>query len=462
MKKILTAISFAVLLPIVSLAQDIPSAAGILYGEAQARRETLNTSHALTDRRAALKTSSVAYQKRGRGRPLWPGARYTEDDRARALYRGMRFIYRTALNKRNFDEYGHDYLWCFYTIGASTQDVVLRRMAHRMGVERARKWRHDHPLLPEDADAGTISNYAFGSDAADSLGVRDDRMKEQMRRAAPRFMARDYLRFDPVNEPPPADVPDECEYCGTGNIRGSKTCHVCHRPLKMRTRYDVWYDALITAYVGERYGVMLGARYVDVLKWMPTLRPYRGSDNGANTEFYDAVYAVTHIVYTLNNYSMYRLSPRWLPQEFEFLRRNLKEAIRQKDSDMLGEFMDSLQAFGVGRDDPSMRAGMEYLLANQNADGSWGYMKEKDIYNRYHPTWNGVAGLSEYEWAAGEGLSFPQVKPLLESKDEGGRRKDESVMIQLESAISPFSLPPSYLFFKPVVGHVAPEREAAP
>ena len=185
-----------------------------------------------------------------RSRPLWAGSRFTEVDRARALRRGLRFIYRTALNKQNFAEYGHDYLWCFYTIGTSVQDAGLREMAHRMGIERARQWRRDHPRLPENADAGMIANYTFGCDAADSLGVRDDEIKEQMRRAATRYTARDYLRFDPVNEPPPVDVPDECGYCGAMNIRGSQTCRVCKRPLKMRSRYDVWYDALITAYVG--------------------------------------------------------------------------------------------------------------------------------------------------------------------------------------------------------------------
>jgi hypothetical protein len=56
---------------------------------------------------------------------------------------------------------------------------------------------------------------------------------------------------------------------------------------------------------------------------------------------------------------------------------------------------------------------MEYYLAHQNRDGSWGDMHEKDIYQRYHPTWNAVAGLSEYKWQS-EGLSFPQLKPLLE------------------------------------------------
>ena len=393
MKRVLTAIVFAAFLPFISAAKcALPLKRAVEFNE-------------------SLSTVSSLHQKRSR--PLWPGSRYTEADRVRALQRGMRFIYRTALDKRNFAEYGHDYLWCFYTMGSSVKDSSLRRMAHEMGVERARQWRRDHPVLPENADAGLISNYAFGCDAADSLGVRDDEMKEQMRRAAVRFTARDYLRFDPVNEPPPSDVPDECGYCGAFNLRGSQTCRVCQRPLKMRSRYDVWYDALITTYVGEHYGIRLGARYVDVLRWLPTLRPYRGSENGANKDFYDTVYAITHVVYTLNNYSMYRLSPRWLPQEYVFLKANLKEAIRQRDADMLGEFMDSLKAFGLTRDDPDMRAGMEVLLSHQNRDGSWGYMGEKDIYDRYHPTWNGVAALSEYAWQ-GERLSFPEVKTMLE------------------------------------------------
>lgn len=349
-----------------------------------------------------------------RGEPLWPGSRLTELDRARATYRGLEFIYRTALDRRNFAEYGHDYVWCFYTLSEAVRDPRLRRMARRMGRERARRWRQLHRSLPADADAGMISDMAFGDDAAESLGIPDPQLKEQLKRAAPRFSARAYLLFDPLTEPPPSDVPDECKFCGTDdNRRGSKVCHVCRRPLVMRTRYDVWYDALITAYVGERSGIRLGASYADVLKWLPTLRPYRAAASPTDAEFYDTVYAITHIVYTLNNYNQYRLSPTLLRPEYEFLRANLKEAIAQQDADMLGEFMDTLRAFGLTSRDPVIRAGMEYYLTHQNADGSWGKRREQDIYLRYHPTWNAVAGLSEYAWQ-GERLSFPELKPLLE------------------------------------------------
>jgi hypothetical protein len=327
--------------------------------------------------------------------------------------RGLKFIYRTALVRSNFEDYGPDYLWCFYTLSVAVEDAQVRRMARRVVRERARAWRRAHRSISVDADAAIISSLAYGNDAADSLGVYDQEFKRQLVRAATHFKARDYLLFDPLKEPPPDDVPDECARCKASNARGTKLCFVCKTPLVMRTRYDIWYDALITTYVGTRSGVHLGANYADVLKWLPTLRPYSASPANEGEEFHDTVYAITHIVYTLNNYSQYRLSPRLLPQEFEFLKTHLRAAIETNDADMLGEFMDSLRAFGLTTSDPLIKSGMEYYLSHQNRDGSWGDPEEKDIYMRYHPTWNAVAGLSEYAWA-GEGLSFPEVKPLLE------------------------------------------------
>ena len=61
----------------------------------------------------------------------------------------------------------------------------------------------------------------------------------------------------------------------------------------------------------------------------------------------DAIYAVTHIVYTLNDYNTYRLSPRWLPQEFAYLKANVAPACAQHDPELLGELLDSLKAFGL-------------------------------------------------------------------------------------------------------------------
>jgi hypothetical protein len=354
-------------------------------------------------RRAAPPTSA---------RPLRPGSRFTERDRARAVTRGLRFIYETALDERNFAEYGSDYLWCFYTISASVADPAVRREARRMGVELARRRRSTHRELPHGADAQLLADYVFGHDAAASLGLPDPALAAELRRAAARFTARDFLRFDPAREPPPPDVPDDCRVDQTPHERGATHCRTCGRPLRMRTRQDVWYDALITAYTFERAGVPCGASYEEVFRLLPTLRPYPPPRGPHGREFIDTAYALTHVVYTLNDYGQLSLSRHWLPREFAFLRAALPEAIRLRDADMLGELIDSLRAFGLDERDEGVRAGVEYLLANQNPDGSWGDPNEQDIYLRYHPTWGGVAALSRYPFARGRSPRFRRVRNL--------------------------------------------------
>lgn len=334
------------------------------------------------------------------------------EERKRAIRRGLEFIYNVARDEDYFAVYGHDLLNCFYFISATSRDPALRRTARQMGRERARLWRQTHRSLPRGADAETVSEYVHGSYGADRLGLRDAALKEQLRRAASRLTPHDYFWFDPVREPPPSDVTEPCR-CGLRNERGRKTCRQCRRRLTFINRYKLWYDALIGAYNCERVGVRIpGARYADVLQWLPALRPYRGRKGGDNPDFYDTLYAVTHIVYTLNDYSVYRLSPRWLPQEYAFLKMNLQEAVATKDPDMMGEFLDSLKAFGLKDTHPLIRTGMEFLLSCQNEDGSWGEMSEKDVYFRYHPTWTAIDGLREYSWQ-GERLSFPKLMPML-------------------------------------------------
>src|SRR2546423_1113582 len=138
---------------------------------------------------------------------------YKHGARMRAIQRGLAFIYEVACTPAHFADYGSDLLNCFHLISATSLDEELRRTARRMGRE-------------------------------------------------------------PQREPPPVDVPDVCEGCGRWRARGRKRC--CRRPLAMLSRYAVWYDALNCLHTAERYGIELGACYEDVLKWLPTLRPYRG------------------------------------------------------------------------------------------------------------------------------------------------------------------------------------------
>jgi hypothetical protein len=336
-----------------------------------------------------------------------------DDRRARkqATLRGLEFLYRNSCDARNFEAWGHDYLCCFHCIASTSCDSDLRRAALKMGRERARRWRRDHGRVPDDADAETIARLVIGSDAADRLGLRDDALKDEIRRAAEQFTAEDYFAFDAFTEPPPRDVPDCCD-CGLYNARGRKRCRDCKARLEMISPYKLWTDALTRSYMGERYGVTIGAPYVEVIKWLHDMRPYRGREGDANGDFYHTVYAVTHVVYTLNDYSTYNLSRELLAHEFEFLSANLAEAISLGDAEMVGEFLDSLMAFGAGANDALIREGRQYLLSRQNPDGSWGDTDAEDIYSRYHPTWTAIDGLRDYSWR-GEGLSFPDLKPVL-------------------------------------------------
>ena len=339
----------------------------------------------------------------------WRQAR--EVERKRAIERGLEFVYRTACDPENFDDYGFDYLFCFNWMYSTSRDLYLRKMALEMGQERARFWRDTHPAVPSDVDADTITHFVFATDAADRLGLPDRGIKQQIRRAAKHFRAQDYFWFDPCIEEPPTNVPESCE-CGTDNSRGSTVCRRCRKKLTMMSRYEVWLVALIRSYIGERYGVILGARYAEVLQWLPSMRPYCGPEKGPYPDFIWAIYAVTHIVYTLNDYGVYSLLPCWLPHEFEFLKKHLHEAIAMDDPETMGEILDSLRSFGLTPKHSLIRKGEDFILSRQNPDGSWGDTDVDDIYERYHPTIAAIGGLNQHAWR-GIGLSVQGVRPLL-------------------------------------------------
>ncbi len=313
-----------------------------------------------------------------------------------AVQRGLKFIYDFACDPACFREHGSGLLCCFQNIAATASDPRLKQTALRFGRERARQWRAMWPSPPRKTNPAAIIDLILGSDAADWLGATDPRMKQRLAAVATRFSVSQFLDFDPAKEPPPGDVPEECD-CGADNKRGRRRCSDCKEPLTRLSRYRVWYYALANVYGCGSYGIGLGAQPKDILKWLPTLRPYPERANDPNDDFFDCVFAITHLVYALNNYNTFRLSPRDLPQEFTFLRTNVAEAVDKKDVEMVGEIVDCLKAFGVSDVNPAIRVARDYLLSSQNKDGSWGDPKE-DKYTRYHSTWTGIDGLRDFDW----------------------------------------------------------------
>ena len=345
-------------------------------------------------------------------------ATFKTEEREQAIRRGMDFIYGIARKPRHFAKCSDDLLYFFYHVALTAGDRRLRKTARDMGKESFGRWRNNYHTLPRNAGPDTIIDYFHADSTAEQFGRRNRTLKGQIRQAIKSYTAVDFLWFDPLNEAPPEDVPELCDNCDAWNERGRKRCGSCRRRLTMMTRYQVWYYSLIRAYCAETYGIVLGAGYADVFKWLPALRPYRGKEGKDNPDFADSIYAISHIVYTLNDYGVYRVSPRWLPEEYEFLKANVKEAIALDDPDMTGEMLDSLMAFGLSETNSVIRQGMNYLLSRQNEDGSWGDMETDDLYCRYHPTWSAIDGLREYAWR-GKAPRFPSMLPVLKNWANG-------------------------------------------
>jgi hypothetical protein len=325
-------------------------------------------------------------------------------DRDRAIARGLAFIYTTAKAPANFSDYGHDYLWCFCTIARTSADPELASAAWRLGHELALRWRSEHRRLGHASGANELYELVSGSQSADCLGVGADSFNEELRRAATRLTAEEVLGFDPAKEPPPGDIPRPCPKCQAENARGARTCRRCGAGLVMRSRYAVYCDALIVTYTGDRYGMRLGASLKDVVQWRPHMLPYPEPIDDDDRVHKRAAYAITHLVYTLNDYSRLRLRRDWLPDEFAFLSSHVMKCIAAGDGELLGEYMDTLKSFGLTESDDLIAAGSRFLLASQNPDGSWGDAGDQDIYDRYHSTWTAIDGLRDYRWQ-GEGVN---------------------------------------------------------
>ena len=331
-----------------------------------------------------------------------------------SIKRGLDFIDRIASNSEGFDSYGSMLICCFALSGATSRAAKLRRLARSRAQELNHRWRRRHPVVPLNATTEQVLDFVMVSYALSRIGVRDVALNAQIRAAAKRFSVQELLGFNPAIEPPANDLPYPCD-CGFRNQRGRKFCKQCKRRLEIQSSYRVWMEALANTYVGGRCGLLPRAHYLEVLRWLPTMRPYPVSGCEPVAVVRDAIYAATHVVYTLNDYGTYRLSPRYLPQEFAFLKANLAGACERNDPDLLGELLDSLKAFGVDPSHALLRRGTNYLLASQNEDGSWGDVDEENICRRCHATWTAIDGLRAYAWR-GERMISPPVASILRGK----------------------------------------------
>lgn len=289
----------------------------------------------------------------------------------------MNFLYARSQDKTIFADHGGDLVWCFYTISRTSQDSRLRSLAAKMGRELALRWREAHAHVPPGVNADKVFDLVSSAYSVDRFLGTDRRLRAELRRAAARFTATDYMEFDPLAGPPPGDNPN---------------------------RFKMWQNALVIAYFGDAYGIRLGARYKDVLRWLTVMHPYANDD--ADLEF-DMFYSATHLVYTLNSYNQRRVEAALLPEETAFIKHKLATAMEDEDPEIVGESLDTLKALGQDGD-PLVQQGSQYLLSHQEADGTWVEEKDEGAYTAYHAAWTAIDGLRDYRYR-GEVRKLPRL-----------------------------------------------------
>src|SRR6185369_10450076 len=220
-----------------------------------------------------------------------------------AIERGLEFIYRVGQKQKCFASYGSFLVCCFALLGATSRNPKLRSLGRERATQFLQRWSLRHPSLPADATPDLLFEFILIHYARRRLGLRDAAGASAIKCAARNFSAPDLLGFDPVKEPPPNDLSYRC-VCTFQNPRGRKVCKQCRRRLRLRSRYKVWMEAVANTYAAEASGVRFGASYADVLKWMPSMRTYPTAEDDEDV-LRDAIYAVTHVVYTLNDDGTY-------------------------------------------------------------------------------------------------------------------------------------------------------------
>jgi hypothetical protein len=327
--------------------------------------------------------------------------------RLRAARRGLQLLRRLARRETTFAKYSGHLLLAFYFIATTSRDAELRRMALATGRERARHWTRQWHRKRQSREADTVVDEICASYAAEQLGISHRQIRRDLEAAVARHSPHELLGFDPRAGSIPRDIPEACK-CGVVNERGRRRCRKCRRRLTGRSRYEVWYQALINAYFCEQYGLQLPVSYSDVLSLLQTLRPYPQPRSRC---YRDAIYAVTHIVYTLNDYNRSRLPARFLGRERAFLKASMSWAIRQGQADTVGEIVDSLAGCGLADTDPQMMKGRAFILEKQRADGGWG--DEHDEYGRFHSVWTCIDGLRDYRWRPTSTSASQRARVLL-------------------------------------------------
>ncbi len=280
------------------------------------------------------------------------------------MMRALEFLSDYALRDACWSACAPDVAYMFFHLATRSKQGQFTRTARTQAKRAARRWLGDHTRLPpRTAAEEVIFGYAYGACTATGLGLDTRALRRDLSGWARTVKPRSIFGFDPRREPPPGA--------------------------------DEWQYAMVGTHIAEGVGMRLGWSVRDVAAWRRVMLPYPRPKRRLTKAAESAFYAVTHLVYVLNDYNLHSLPrARFLP-EVEFLRAACAIAIAGDDLEGMGEAIDVLLALGEPHDDPLLVRARRRILATQNRDGSWG-RRGDEPYTRLHKTWVALDGLTRY------------------------------------------------------------------
>jgi len=315
--------------------------------------------------------TAAAARRRSSSATLTPGTLRLANfaiGRERAVHRALDRLYVIAKRGSVFRTYDGHMLMAFALTASTSRSRALQVKARAMGRERACYWMERWPVICPRLDADSVLEQVIASDATNRLGLNTRRIQHDLRATVKRYSTKSLLYFDPKRQHVPTDLAVE--------------------------PFEAWYYALTNAYFCARQAMPLPVSPGDLLKLLPGLLPYPPA---GTPHHYQAVYAVTHIVYVHNDYGERRLSSGTFRRVRAFLKASLGPALERQEPDTVAEIVESLLALSVPDTDPLIEVGRAFLLATQRADGGWG--DRVDGYGGFHTIWAAIDALRDHSWS---------------------------------------------------------------
>jgi hypothetical protein len=309
--------------------------------------------------------------------PLYPQSRYTRRDLRKAWLAALGWMIAGAF--RGDAGQLSDYLQVFLIIWRSAAPACLRSLGHRIGRRLARLYKRVVKPPTAKSDLATLFDVAAGLFLLNRFGMQHPKVKKALEKAL------------------------------AGQSRNTL----------LRQSQNSWdetaegvLDALVDLYFLKHLGFALPVPYIKVVARALTF-PFKSLVELGGVRFDSQSYLVTHTIYVLSDFDLYALDPAKLKRHVSYLKTHLDYYVDMDDVETVGEFGDCLKILGFDYQDAAVRKVVSHLLSWQNADGSFGAMKDVDAYVRYHSTWTAFNGILEYRFS-GRGPHRAEIKALLE------------------------------------------------